>query len=151
MVPFPGMCHINAIIARISMSMSIIFNILAAFMFSANLDRGKTEVVLRLVGPNVAQVKQQLIDDDMTIRFASHCGEQRIRVVNNYTHLGQSTTANCTRRHEIAARRRTCNSSLGPIAAKCFEHPGVPVEKKISIARGHLFSRIFSEQELGAA
>ena len=140
---FPGMSHISSVVDRIAASMTIIVNTLSDFMFEANLAAGKTEVSLRLVGPNVAGVKQQLIDADMKISFKSHHGIQQVRVVDKYAHLGQSTTATCTRKQEIISRKRSCVASLGPIASKCFDIPDVDIDHKVNIAQAHLFSRMY--------
>lgn len=95
------------------------------------------------MGPNVAGVKQELIDANMTIPFTTHHGVQHVRIVDKYAHLGQSTTATCTRKQETVSRKRSCVASLGPIASKCCDIPEVDIDHKVNIAQAHLFSRMY--------
>ena len=111
-------------------------------MFEANLLAGKTEIILRLVGPKAAGVKESLAEAGMKIAFQTCRGQQYVRVVNMYTHLGVNTTAGCSHSTELSHRRSSATHKLGCIASKCFSIESIPIEKKIAIARSHLFSRL---------
>ena len=79
------------------------------FMFVSNYAAGKTEVNLRLVGPEAKKVKQRVIDWNHTIPCQSKHGEFLMRVVGNYKHLGKLTNEQGDQILEINARKQSCN------------------------------------------
>ena len=122
--------------------MSIIVNTISFFLFEANLDASKTEVIVRIVGVGKDAVKRNIKNAGNTISFPTVYGVRKVNVVDKYAHLGMSATADCSHKSEITIRRRICNQALGPIAAKCFSIAEIPVQKKVNITMAYVFSKL---------
>ena len=137
------MASTHDVIANITKAMTIVFDTLLCFLFEANLLAGKTELILRIAGPNAATLKRKLKTDNMVLRFPSCIGEQAVRVVNRYQHLGVSTSAGCSHTGE-----RPPLQSLAPL------RPSVSITRELMCRRrcpllGHIFSRDYFSGQVG--
>ena len=139
---FPGTARCDNVLREIPAAAAIIHETISAFMFDTNMVIGKTECILRLVGPGAEAVKLELKPMKHLIKFTANTGDYYLRVVEAYKYLGRKLVANCSNAAEITQRKVSCVSVMGPIASKCFDHDGVPVEKQITISRSLMFSRL---------
>ena len=114
-----------------------------------NLSKGKSEAMVRFMGPGAAKVARQLKQEGYGCvqMYGGQATSLSFGIVSKYVHLGTMQTTAASLDLEIRLRLAKAQQSYLNIKKKVLENEAIPTSKRVDLAEGIVVSRLLFGSE----
>eukprot|EP00973_Karenia_brevis_P069598 9677735-Karenia_brevis.AAC.1 len=118
--------------------------VFALYGLDVNFSPGKSEAIIRWIGPGSAQAKRDLmIRGQGVVNFNALGKDFCLRVVLQYKHMGPLLTANSHVGQEIVSRLNSMFTHMPAFVRQVLKNPSASFRTKLLLVQSHLFSKGF--------
>ena len=141
--------HVGAASPKVLMSaipvlMRHLCHVFTYFGFKINWKPGKTECLLTLRGKHSEAQKSKLVthNGQPAIPLPPECGQNALRIVCRYVHLGSGLDNNCGPSPDVQIRTSSAMAAFAPISKKVFGNPRVTRAVRLRLLSSLVLSRL---------
>ena len=125
----------DKIVPQLQITAEVILNELTRLGMKPNMGKGKTEAILHVHGKGSRRVRQYVhhhCKSKLKLSLTAE-GEEELRLVPTYVHLGGVITHDCNIKPEIRRKLAVANATLDNYKAKVLHNPKVSLAMRVHI------------------
>ena len=148
-IAVPIAANNNDIINKIALTMETIYHLFYIHGFNINLNSGKTEAIVGIFGKGSKGVKNKICFNQNYINFNVCNHIFKIKVVNDYKHLGTIISFSSNADVDALTRTAIMNNEYHKIYNHFLKHGNTSIKNKITICKTYIFLKAVTIVPLG--